>query len=215
MHSQRSSQSTVQSVVNRPRAPSLAGAFANHLANTNNGQNADYQQFRASAQQQQALPNALPGVTGSPVSPDQSYNSRGSISGIGQGNANTGSAGTGRGTSSKSVLTVALQKANSAVLLDQAGNFPAAIAAYQQSIRMLREVMDRVDESAANWKAREGDRALARMHALTSESEAEMQERIKREDRMEKREKARLEEARRLRVIVGCLILSNFVQAPI
>lgn len=121
------------------------------------------------------------------------------------GHANTApsSAGTGRGSSSKSVLTVALQKANSAVLLDQAGNYPGAIAAYQQSVRMLKEVMDRVDESAANWKAREGDRARARMQALTSETEADMQERLKREERTEKREKARLEEARRLRVIVS------------
>lgn len=51
--------------------------------------------------------------------------------------------GTSPRTNSKSVLTIALQKAQSAVLLDAANNVPAAIAAYKQAVRLLGQVMDR------------------------------------------------------------------------
>lgn len=46
--------------------------------------------------------------------------------------------------SSKNVLTIALQKAQSAVLLDSANNVPEAIAAYRQAVRLLQEVMERI-----------------------------------------------------------------------
>ena len=46
--------------------------------------------------------------------------------------------------SSKNVLTIALQKAQSAVLLDSANNVPEAIAAYKQAVRLLQEVMERI-----------------------------------------------------------------------
>ncbi|CAG8455350.1 10093_t:CDS:2 [Paraglomus occultum] len=51
---------------------------------------------------------------------------------------------------SKSILTIALQKAQSAVLLDSANNVAAALAAYKQTVRLLSQVIDK----AAN----EGDR---------------------------------------------------------
>ena len=138
---------------------------------------------------------------------------------------------------SKSVLTVALQKAQSAVLLDSAGNEEAAIAAYVQSVRLLKEVMVRVEESAGFWRLREKDKMQAlkeRVPAGTekeksgtpisntsleahrtsfhngnegskigTENEDEHKERAKREAKLLKREKMRLDETRRLKVIVS------------
>ncbi|GAC95536.1 hypothetical protein PHSY_003112 [Pseudozyma hubeiensis SY62] len=46
--------------------------------------------------------------------------------------------------SSKNILTIALQKAQSAVQLDSANNVPDAIAAYKQAVRLLEEVMERI-----------------------------------------------------------------------
>ncbi|PWZ02662.1 hypothetical protein BCV70DRAFT_196905 [Testicularia cyperi] len=46
--------------------------------------------------------------------------------------------------SSKNILTIALQKAQSAVQLDSANNVPEAIAAYRQAVRLLQEVMERI-----------------------------------------------------------------------
>lgn len=46
--------------------------------------------------------------------------------------------------SSKNVLTIALKKAQNAVGLDSANNVPEAIIAYQQAVRLLREVMERI-----------------------------------------------------------------------
>lgn len=46
--------------------------------------------------------------------------------------------------SSKNVLTIALKKAQNAVSLDSANNVPEAITAYQQAVRLLREVMERI-----------------------------------------------------------------------
>ncbi len=46
--------------------------------------------------------------------------------------------------SSKNILTIALQKAQNAVQLDSANNVPEAIAAYQQAVRLLEEVMERI-----------------------------------------------------------------------
>jgi hypothetical protein len=135
------------------------------------------------------------------------------------------------GMPSKSVLTVALQKAQSAVLLDSAGNEQAAIQAYEQSIRLLRQVMQRVEESAGNWRAREMEkldqlrerrrerrrsaRASAGGDALEEtasqhhsdqqedETAEEKRERERREQKLLKREKMRLDESRRLKVIVS------------
>ncbi|KDN48224.1 hypothetical protein K437DRAFT_88711 [Tilletiaria anomala UBC 951] len=45
---------------------------------------------------------------------------------------------------SKNILTIALQKAQNAVMLDGANNVPEAIAAYKQAVRLLQEVMERI-----------------------------------------------------------------------
>jgi MIT (microtubule interacting and transport) domain len=45
---------------------------------------------------------------------------------------------------SKNILTIALQKAQNAVMLDGANNVPDAIAAYRQAVRLLQEVMERI-----------------------------------------------------------------------
>lgn len=62
----------------------------------------------------------------------------------------------GHALSSKNVLTIALQKAQSAVLLDSANNVPEAILAYKQSVRLLQEVMERV--SPKHSKGRKSNR---------------------------------------------------------
>ncbi|CAG8520649.1 5887_t:CDS:2, partial [Ambispora leptoticha] len=46
-------------------------------------------------------------------------------------------------THSKSILTIALQKAQSAVLLDSANNVSAALAAYRQTVKLLLQVIDK------------------------------------------------------------------------
>ncbi|GAA6014500.1 hypothetical protein JCM11491_004516 [Sporobolomyces phaffii] len=112
-------------------------------------------------------------------------------------------------TSSKSVLTIALQRAQSAVLLDSANNFPAAISAYSQSVRLLKEVMARVESKGIAGVEMErkgstgsgfsvlsnGSLNLARRESETAD------EWEKRKVRWEKKEKAKADEARRLRVI--------------
>ncbi|GAA5989478.1 hypothetical protein JCM11641_007315 [Rhodosporidiobolus odoratus] len=96
-------------------------------------------------------------------------------------------------TSSKSVLTVALQRAQSAVLLDSANNFTAAIQAYAQSVRLLKQVMARVED---------GSREMERKISTGGIREGETQEDLeKRRQRYERKEKAKVDEARRLRVI--------------
>lgn len=50
----------------------------------------------------------------------------------------------GAALSSKNILTIALQKAQSAVQLDSANNVPEAISAYKQAVRLLDEVMERI-----------------------------------------------------------------------
>ncbi|BGP43944.1 hypothetical protein JCM10449v2_008001 [Rhodotorula kratochvilovae] len=96
-------------------------------------------------------------------------------------------------TSSKSVLTIALQRAQSAVLLDSANNFPAAVTAYTQSVRLLREVMARVEEGS-----RDMERKLSTGGAREGESTEEWE---RRRARYERKERAKSDEARRLRVI--------------
>ncbi|CAG8481202.1 4235_t:CDS:2 [Ambispora gerdemannii] len=44
---------------------------------------------------------------------------------------------------SKSILTIALQKAQSAVVLDSANNVSAALAAYKQTVKLLLQVIDK------------------------------------------------------------------------
>ena len=128
---------------------------------------------------------------------------------------------------SKSVLTIALQKAQTAVELDQQGSEEEAVAAYIHSVRLLKEVMTRVEESATAWRqreveklqvlsARKHERRRVRQEASGSSGNSgpnyqseedetfdERREREKREAKLEKREKMRLDESRRLRVIVG------------
>ncbi|KAL8291643.1 hypothetical protein RQP46_001901 [Phenoliferia psychrophenolica] len=94
-------------------------------------------------------------------------------------------------TSSKSVLTIALQRAQSAVLLDSANNVPAAIAAYTQSVRLLKDVMVRVEEGSRRERERERE---------TREDETEEQVE-RRKARTERRERMKVDEARRLKVI--------------
>ncbi|GJN94789.1 hypothetical protein Rhopal_007881-T1 [Rhodotorula paludigena] len=96
-------------------------------------------------------------------------------------------------SSSKSVLTIALQRAQSAVLLDSANNFPAAVAAYTQSVRLLREVMARVEENS-----RDMERKLSTGGIREGESGDEYE---RRKARYERKERAKQDEARRLRVI--------------
>ncbi|GAA5938654.1 uncharacterized protein JCM15063_005381 [Sporobolomyces koalae] len=107
-------------------------------------------------------------------------------------------------TSSKSVLTIALQRAQSAVLLDSANNFPAAISAYSQSVRLLKEVMARVEtKSTHTATAPEMDRTAnaSSSSTITRRDSESQQEWDKRKARWDKKEKAKADEARRLRVI--------------
>lgn len=50
-----------------------------------------------------------------------------------------------RGSSQKTVLSKALQKANTAVLLDNAANYEGAIDAYSDACDLLMQVMRRTD----------------------------------------------------------------------
>ncbi|PWN41819.1 hypothetical protein IE81DRAFT_155303 [Ceraceosorus guamensis] len=67
--------------------------------------------------------------------------------------------------SSKSVLTIALQKAQSAVVMDSDNNVPEAIAAYKQAVRLLQEVMDRIapNRPRKNKSSREEERRRLRV----------------------------------------------------
>ncbi|GAA5967864.1 hypothetical protein JCM21900_003818 [Sporobolomyces salmonicolor] len=108
------------------------------------------------------------------------------------------STSTSTSTSSKSVLTIALQRAQSAVLLDSANNFPAAIAAYSQSVRLLKEVMARVDEG----RGRESERKRNSGGGVIGRREGETTEEWERRQlKWERKEKAKVDEARRLKVI--------------
>lgn len=112
-----------------------------------------------------------------------------------------GSSSAGPGpASSKSVLTIALQRAQSAVLLDSANNVPAAIAAYSQSVRLLKEVMARVDESARREKEKEAARGYDRTQPRPAETREDFERRIA---KLERKERAKQDEARRLKVIVS------------
>ncbi|KAI5475379.1 hypothetical protein MNV49_001483 [Pseudohyphozyma bogoriensis] len=98
--------------------------------------------------------------------------------------------------SSKSVLTIALQRAQSAVLLDSANNVPAAIAAYGQSVRLLKEVMVRQEDNSRKEKEREREKEIEAVRRGETDEERE-----KRKKKAEKKERFKADEARRLRVI--------------
>lgn len=59
----------------------------------------------------------------------------------------------GQPLSSKNILTIALQKAQSAVLLDGSNNVAEAILAYKQAVRLLQEVMERVSPKSSTSKS--------------------------------------------------------------
>lgn len=86
------------------------------------------------------------------------------------------------------------------MLLDSANNVPAAISAYSQSVRLLKEVMQRVEEGAR----REREKEAARGHDRTTPRPGETQEDFERRViKAEKKERAKQDESRRLRVIVS------------
>ncbi|GAA5909617.1 hypothetical protein JCM8208_007202 [Rhodotorula glutinis] len=125
-------------------------------------------------------------------SPSLSFGSPASVAAPHFAPASTASAANGP-ASSKSVLTIALQRAQSAVLLDSANNFPAAVAAYTQSVRLLKEVMARVEEGS-----RDMERKLSTGGMRDGETRDEWD---RRRARYERKERAKVDEARRLRVI--------------
>lgn len=129
-----------------------------------------------------SMPTASMMTTGPESSLPQRHNSRGSEARA--------------APSSKSVLTVALQRAQSAVLLDSANNYPSAIAAYSQAVRLLKEVMARVEDGSREMERKLSDAGTA---PRPGESEDEWG---RRRAKYERKEKAKLDEARRLRVIV-------------
>ncbi|GAA6020518.1 hypothetical protein JCM10207_000029 [Rhodosporidiobolus poonsookiae] len=127
----------------------------------------------------------IPSSSSLPLAPPSVAGSSASLSSV--------SAAKEGATSSKSVLTTALQRAQSAVLLDSANNFPAAIAAYSQAVRLLKEVMARVEDGS-----REMERKLSTGGIRDGETGEEFE---RRKARYERKEKAKMDEARRLRVI--------------
>lgn len=108
-------------------------------------------------------------------------------------------------SSSKSALTIALQRAQSAVLLDSAQNYPAAITAYAQAVRLLRQVMARVEEGS-----RDMERKRSNAGETGPRDGESVQEWEKRKQRYERKEKHKVDEARRLRVIVSLFFSLSF-----
>lgn len=133
---------------------------------------------------------------------------------------------------SKTVLTIALLEAQTAVDLDESDQAEAAIASYSKSVELLQEVMRRVAENAGTYRQKELDRIAEiknermtrwkqwrleqyrraglqvnpeEIHATDEEIETreERREREKREARIAKRERMRVEECAKLRVIVS------------
>jgi hypothetical protein len=78
---------------------------------------------------------------------------------------------------SKTVLTIALAQAQRAVELDEAQEADAAIAAYSESVTLLKEVMRRVEDNAGTYRFKE----LEKLRELR-------QDRIQRWRRMRERE---------------------------
>lgn len=123
-------------------------------------------------------------------------------------------------TSSKSVLTIALQRAQSAVLLDSANNFPAAISAYSQSVRLLKEVMARVESKGVEMERKGSTGSVvstmsgASSGTLTRRDNESNEEWEKRKSRWDKKEKAKADEARRLKVIASRFLLLFVLASP-
>ena len=131
-----------------------------------------------------------PAESNYPLSPSPSPSSNRRTS----ANGNSGS------NSSKSVLTIALQRAQSAVLLDSANNVVGAVAAYSQAVKLLEQVMIRVEETTKK------DRSSRVVEVgAVGDSEVEIKERLRRLAKLERKDRAKEEEARRLKVIVSFL----------
>lgn len=129
--------------------------------------------------------------------------------------------------SSRTVLTIALQKAQAAVLLDTAEDVPGAIAAYTEAVSLLEDVMARMEATNQERAAKEAEQEekekaweaaqVAQIRVsrggvgnfLPSEAEIKLRDReAKRADRKaraHKKAQARAEEAARLAKIVSCL----------
>lgn len=132
---------------------------------------------------------------------------------------------------SKTVLTIALLEAQTAVDLDESDQAEAAIASYSKSVELLQEVMRRVSENAGTYRQKEMDRIAEiknqrmvrwkqwrleqyrraglqinpeelSVNDEDIETREERREREKREARIAKRERMRVEECAKLRVIV-------------
>lgn len=141
------------------RAPSVAGTYIGAYHNRFSRQG--YSQQTAQETSQEAEPRAtrasmegLPQVSASSRASDvkSTTSPRGTLSDAAiaaMGAMPGASAGSllnanGAPLSSKNILTIALQKAQSAVQLDSANNVPEAISAYKQAVRLLEEVMERI-----------------------------------------------------------------------
>lgn len=92
------------------------------------------------------------------------------------------------------------------MLLDSANNVPAAISAYTQSVRLLKEVMARVEEGSRRERERDRERGLDRAGPRPGETEEDVAKRVA---KMERKERAKVDEARRLRVIVRVSTVSG------
>ncbi|GAA94256.1 uncharacterized protein L969DRAFT_91054 [Mixia osmundae IAM 14324] len=105
--------------------------------------------------------------------------------------------------SSKVLLTTALQTAQKAVEYDGDNRVHEALQAYKTSVDLLQEVMTRVEETALTRRAKaiEREDRLAQTALANPESEEARQDRVRAAEKAEKREKDRLEEGRRLKVI--------------
>lgn len=111
---------------------------------------------------------------------------------------------------------MALQRAQSAVLLDTANDVPAAIEAYVDSVHLLIQVMETVREGCSRDREvamRLGAELLKGKGKLREPDEAaddpESRERQRRAGKAEKKWKAKLEEGRRLKVIVRSLLFCS------
>lgn len=101
--------------------------------------------------------------------------------------------------SSKASLTEALSKAQVAVQMDMSGDVQGAVEAYTTSVELLQQVMTRVEAGSAKDAAR----------ALPNDLPPEKLQRL------QKRQQAREEEFKRLKVIVSRDRLQGRIQAPV
>jgi hypothetical protein len=90
-----------------------------------------------------AIPIEEPGKGGEPRSRSRSRGHSRNRSQAGRGSGGTGSSHNSKQPSQKAMLSKALQKANTAVLLDNAQNFEGAMQAYSEACALLQQVMQR------------------------------------------------------------------------